>query len=105
MNRRSRATVKGKPEAFTLVELLVVLAIIAVLSGLILSAVGPVRANADVAESVSRLRQWGVALGLYVNDNNGSLPRRGQGVQPLARIDRPTDWFNALPPYLGSPAY
>jgi prepilin-type processing-associated H-X9-DG protein/prepilin-type N-terminal cleavage/methylation domain-containing protein len=97
--------VKGKPEAFTLVELLVVLAIIAVLSGLILSAVGPVRANADVAESVSRLRQWGVALGLYVNDNNGSLPRRGQGVQPLARIDRPTDWFNALPPYLGSPAY
>src|SRR5262249_39564985 len=33
------------------------------------------------------------------------LPRRGQGVQPLTRLDRPEDWFNALPRYLNSPPY
>ena len=110
MSKSTRRTgrlprVNGKAMGFTLIELLVVLAIVAVLSALLLTAIASVRTSSDVAESVSRLRQWGVALGLYVADNDGSLPRRGQGVQPLAQISRPTDWFNALPPYLGSPSY
>lgn len=54
---------------------------------------------------ISNLRQWGSALSLYAADNQGYTPRRGQGVQPLALIDRPTDWFNALPPYLGQPSF
>ena len=48
----------------------------------------------------SNLRQWSSALMLYANQENGWLPRRGQGVQETAQIDRPTDWFNALPPML-----
>jgi prepilin-type processing-associated H-X9-DG protein len=32
-------------------------------------------------------------------------PRRGQGVQVVSQLDRPEDWFNALPPYLGQPGY
>lgn len=91
--------------AFTLIELIVVLAIILVLAGLLFAAASSARTSADIADSASRLRQWGMALGLYVAENDGSLPRRGQGVQPLGQIDRPTDWFNALPPYLGSPSY
>jgi prepilin-type processing-associated H-X9-DG protein/prepilin-type N-terminal cleavage/methylation domain-containing protein len=94
-----------KAGAFTLSELLVVIAIIAVLSGLSLAAMSSIRTNADIAESVSHLRQWGAALGLYAAENDGYIPRRGQGVQPLGQITRPTDWFNALPPYLGSPSY
>jgi prepilin-type processing-associated H-X9-DG protein len=38
----------------------------------------------------------------YADDHDGDLPRRGQGVQPTKRFDRPNDWFNALPPYLES---
>ncbi len=94
-----------KSRAFTLIEILVVIAIIAVLTSLLLMAASSIRTNSDIAGSVSNLRQWGLALGLYVADNDGSLPRRGQGVQPLGQIDRATDWFNALPPYLGSPSY
>ena len=93
------------PDAFTLIELLVVIAIIAVLSGLIFSVLGSVNAMRNRTESATRLRQWGVALGAYVTDNNGDLPRRGQGVQKVSQLDRPEDWFNALPPYLGSPGY
>jgi hypothetical protein len=42
---------------------------------------------------------------LYADDNGDYLPRRGQGVQTLALITRPDDWFNALPPYFGRPAF
>jgi len=91
--------------AFSLTELLVVIAIIAVLAGLVLGILGPVSQLRDQASSISRLRQWGVALGAYAMDNNGYLPRRGQGVQPVQQLDRPTDWFNALPPYMGLPGY
>jgi len=91
--------------AFTLIELLIVIAIIAVLAGLILATLGPVNAMRDQAHSASNLRQWGVALATYANDNDGFIPRRGQGVQPVGQLNRPEDWFNALPPYLGLKAY
>jgi prepilin-type N-terminal cleavage/methylation domain-containing protein/prepilin-type processing-associated H-X9-DG protein len=91
--------------AFTLIELLIVIAIIAVLAGLILGVLGPVNAMRDQSRSASNLRQWGVALAAYANDNDGVIPRRGQGVQPVGQLNRPEDWFNALPPYLGSKAY
>jgi general secretion pathway protein G len=90
---------------FTLIELLVVIAVIAVLAALITAAVQTSRANANAARCVSNLRQWGVALSLYAADNQGFTPRRGQGVQQLFQINRPTDWFNALPPYLGLPSF
>ena len=90
--------------AFTLAELLVVIAVIGVLAGTLLSVIQKVQETGRSAQCESNLRQWGVALNLYANDNNGCFPRRGQGVQPLAQIDRPTDWFNALPPYAGQPS-
>ena len=42
---------------------------------------------------------------MYLHDNNDAIPRRGQGVQPLHDLDRPEDWFNALPPLIRLPAY
>jgi hypothetical protein len=38
---------------------------------------------------------------MYADDHNDFLPRRGQGMQPLALINRPEDWFNSLPFYFG----
>ena len=91
--------------AFTLVELLVVIAIIALLAALLLPALSRAQAKARSTQCVSNLRQWGLAYRQYADDNKDFLPRRGQGVQPLAQIDRPEDWFNALPPYFNSQPY
>jgi prepilin-type N-terminal cleavage/methylation domain-containing protein len=91
--------------AFTLVELLVVIAIIALLAALLLPALSQAQAKARSTQCLSNLRQWGLAFRQYADDNKDYLPRRGQGVQPLAQIDRPEDWFNALPSYFASHPY
>jgi prepilin-type N-terminal cleavage/methylation domain-containing protein/prepilin-type processing-associated H-X9-DG protein len=91
--------------AFTLIELLVVLAVIAVLAALLVATMQSIHAQGATTVCLSHLRQWGAALNLYANDHNGEYVRRGQGVQPLFQIDRPEDWFNVLPPYLGLPTF
>ena len=96
---------RARRDAFTLIELLVVIAIIAVLAGLSFGAFAHVHHSRDQVESASRMRQWGAALGGYVAQNDGALPRRGQGVQPVTQLNRPEDWFNALPPVLGQQGY
>ena len=91
--------------AFTLIELLVVIAIVGLMAGLVLSALGKARAHGESARCAGNLRQWGLALQLYIGDYNEYIPRRGQGVMPLMQINRPEDWFNCLPRYLGSQSY
>jgi prepilin-type N-terminal cleavage/methylation domain-containing protein len=88
-------------KGFTLIELLVVMAIIGILSAIVLAVLAQAREKGRAAQCLSNLRQWGMAFRMYADDNDDFLPRRGQGVQTLAQIDRPTDWFNALPPYFG----
>ena len=86
---------------FTLIELLVVIAIIAILAAMLLPALARSKEKARTAQCAGNLRQWGLAFHMYAGDFDDFLPRRGQGVQVLAQIDRPTDWFNALPTYFG----
>lgn len=97
--------VRSSSRAFTLVELLVVIAIIAVLAGLLLPVLSRAKEKGRSAQCMNNLRQWGLAINNYSLDNEDYLPRRGQGVQQLAQIDRPTDWFNALPVYFNQPSY
>jgi prepilin-type N-terminal cleavage/methylation domain-containing protein len=95
----------ARSRAFTLVELLVTIAIIAVLAALLLPALSGAKARAQQTDCVGNLRQWGLAFRMYADDNEDFLPRRGQGVQVLTRIDRPEDWFNNLPYYFGLQSY
>src|SRR5262245_26135388 len=86
--------------AFSLVELLVVIGVVAVLIGLLLPAIAGARQSAQQLLCASNLRQWASAMILYADQHKGWLPRRGQGAQPTTIIDRPADWFNALPAML-----
>ena len=63
-----------KREGFTLIELLVVIAIIALLISILMPALSQVRKQAKDIACRSNLRQWGLCLTMYANDNDGRLP-------------------------------
>jgi len=65
-----RTTTKG----FTLIELLTVIAIIGILAAIIIPTVGKVRDSAKKAQCVSNLKQIGMCIGLYLNENKNMMP-------------------------------
>jgi type II secretory pathway pseudopilin PulG len=79
--------------------------ILALLAALLLPVLARSKDRARMVQCMGNLRQWGLTYRMYADDYNDFLPRRGQGVQTLALITRPDDWFNALPPYLSQPSF
>lgn len=68
--------------AFTLIELLMVIAIIGVLAALLLPALNLAKAKAHSAQCQSNLRQLNLGLHLYVGDNDDFLPPNDSVVTP-----------------------
>ena len=66
----------GRRCALTLVELLVVMAIIAILVSLCLPALNRAKESAKITQCLSNLRQIGNGVEMYVNDNQDRLPPR-----------------------------
>jgi prepilin-type N-terminal cleavage/methylation domain-containing protein len=75
---------RRRPRAFTLVELLVVIGIIAVLVSLLLPALNRAREQSRKAKCANNLRQIGIGLQMYVNNNAGWLPAPATAYKPAA---------------------
>ncbi len=71
--RQPRASI-GLPRAFTLIELLVVVAIIALLISILLPSLQRAREQAKAAACGSNVRQMGVAMEQYLEDNQEYYP-------------------------------
>lgn len=106
---------KRNNRAFTLVELLVVIGIIAVLISMLLPALAKVRQATYTVRCASNLRQIGQAFQLYRNDWNNWMPpvdgdinrvhgNTGAGSFPWCFTKTYRMW-NALGPYVNRPAW
>ncbi len=63
-----------KLNAFTLIELLMVISIIALLIAILVPTFQKVRRQTRAVICQSNLRQWGTVLALYADENEGRLP-------------------------------
>jgi prepilin-type N-terminal cleavage/methylation domain-containing protein len=84
----------SRRSAFTLVELLVVIAIIAILAALSIPAVSGVLKRGQSSACLSNLRQIGIATIAYAMDNDMVLPAAGSGGSP--------QWAVSIASYTGT---
>ncbi|TVQ63675.1 MAG: type II secretion system protein [Phycisphaerales bacterium] len=90
-----------RSRAFTLVEMLVVVAVVGILIGILLPTLGGARESARTAVCVSNMRQLGVAHGLFMQANDGQIIDVGLSHGGVGNASGA--WVNTLQRYLGDP--
>ena len=85
--------------AFTLIELLVVIAIIAILAAILFPVFGRARENARRSSCQSNLKQIGLGVMQYIDDNDGGVP-----IHYYEDLNKPNiqdvTWVRAIDPYM-----
>jgi prepilin-type processing-associated H-X9-DG protein/prepilin-type N-terminal cleavage/methylation domain-containing protein len=84
-----RGSFRGRRRAFTLVEMLVVMGVMALLAAILFPALAGARERARQAACASNLRQLALADGIYAQDNDGCFAPAAQDF--FTRDDR--RWF------------
>ncbi|MDG1302324.1 MAG: prepilin-type N-terminal cleavage/methylation domain-containing protein [Opitutae bacterium] len=82
--------------AFTLIELLTVIAVIGILAAILIPAIGKVKERANETKCVSNLRQIGLAMKIHAGENHGNLPMPYSQSGPKGEVI----WFDYLLPYM-----
>lgn len=100
MHRPRTTRIRLHRRAFTLVELLAVLAVIGALAAIMIPVLGQVRMAAHRAQCSSNMRQIGVALLAYAGDHRGELPPTTHTTATMSD-GRYESWIYKLAPYLG----
>ncbi|MDR3456464.1 MAG: prepilin-type N-terminal cleavage/methylation domain-containing protein [Verrucomicrobiae bacterium] len=98
---------RSQNAGLTLIELLVVIAIIALLAALLLPAVASAKSYAHSVSCKNRLHQMGLALSMYVHDNQNKYPfylgpagpSYGDALGPGGRATGLVYWSSKLFPY------
>jgi prepilin-type processing-associated H-X9-DG protein/prepilin-type N-terminal cleavage/methylation domain-containing protein len=114
--RVDRRTQCGGGHAFTILELLIVIAILVILAALLLPVLARARIAARRVECISNQKNWIIAFKSFAEDNEGLIAREGyepfgevalnNWTQVASRPQADDVWYNALPPYLSlQPAY
>jgi prepilin-type processing-associated H-X9-DG protein len=88
-HRERHSTHQQRSAAFTLVELLVVIGIIALLISILLPSLNAARESARRTQCASNVRQIAIALLAYSSDNKGMLPAAGSG----PNFPNPNEWL------------
>src|SRR4051812_2527744 len=101
---RSAQDERAARNAFTLIELLVVIAIIALLASMLLPALSRAKSKAHTARCLSNLRQFGITMLLYTQENNDHFPYSGREWPQMPMVDL-MKLFNPYLPTNGSPFY
>ena len=98
-------------KAFTLIELLVVIAIIAILAAILFPVFAQAKAAAKATACMSNMKQIGLSLQMYVNDNDDVIFYRSGWANSRSgntKIIGPGEssnsfkWWNLLMPYIKS---
>ena len=82
-------------KGFTLIELLVVIAIIAILAAILFPVFARAREKARQASCMSNLKQIGLAMHMYAQDNDGRMPG-----YTYDSVNGHGWWYKKLPPYI-----
>lgn len=107
LHHRTSAQRRRSP-AFSLIELLTVIAVVAVLASLVFVGAGKVRNTAMKSKAGASMRQIGVAVLTFANEHGGTLPGpSGLGLVSYYDVSRPyprnTELAACIAPYLSVP--